>query len=167
MRKSACLLSHSSRVSVFRHHFLWLYCDGFLSLSFLVYFVTLCLDLCMMLPMAHFHFLGEGVFGLILLHCKAVLIFFSRPLCLEILLLPMSQLFYCFRKGHHLWVFLIRGCPLDIQPHVGLPDHVKGCQSPPLGTLLLGFHSACCQFPFLPVSLGPSVFSLLSPGFGQ
>ena len=43
-----------------------------------------------------------------------------------------------------------------LSPHVDLPDHVNGCQFPPLGTLLPGLHSACCQFPFLPTSLGPS-----------
>lgn len=52
-----------------------------------------------------------------------------------------------------------------LSPHVGLPDHVNGCQFPPLGTLLPGLHSACCQFPFLPTSLGSFAFSLLSPGF--
>ena len=60
---------------------------------------------------------------------------------------------------------LINGCPLDVQPHVGLPDHGNGCQVLPLGTLLPGLHSACCQFPFLPTSLGPSVSSLLCPAF--
>lgn len=114
---------------------------------------------------AQFHFWGEGVLGLIL-HCKAVLICFSRLLCLEILLSPMSHYsYYCFRKGHHPWVCLINGCPLDIQPHGAVPDHGNGCQVPPLGTLLLGLHSACCQFPFLPTSLGPSVSSLLCPSF--